>query len=118
MRIILGHSVWKTLKIISSFRVDTSENKNTDHWVKGTCTIMLIQITHETKHISLLLDSTISNALDFCSFYVFYCNLKEKDDIRRIIISKKGNIWEISIIIFIYQNCQPEGPLKQKIKLP
>ena len=53
---------------------------------------MLIQITHETKHISLLLDSTISNALDFCSFYVFYCNLKEKDDIRRIIISKKGNI--------------------------
>ena len=42
----------------------------------------------ETDHISLLRDSTMSNALNF-SFYSLYCNLKVKDHIRRIINSKK-----------------------------
>ena len=40
---------------------------------------------------SLLQDSTMSNVLIFC---LLYCNLKEKDHVRRIIKSqkKKGNI--------------------------
>ena len=47
---------------------------------------MSIQVTHEAGLIPLLCDSTMSNGLNFC-FYVFYCNLKEKDHIRRIINS-------------------------------
>ena len=35
----------------------------------------------------------MSNALNFWFFYVFYCNLKEKNHIRRIINGKKGNIY-------------------------
>ena len=35
----------------------------------------------------------MSNALKFWFFYVFYCNLKEKNHIRRIINGKKGNIY-------------------------
>ena len=43
---------------------------------------------------SLYSDSTMSNALNICCcFSVFYCNLKEKDQIRRIINSKKRNIY-------------------------
>ena len=41
---------------------------------------MSIQVTYETDHISLLRDSIMANALNFC-----YCNLKEKDHTRRII---------------------------------
>ena len=54
------------LIIILSFWVGTSKNKNTDHEVKETCTIMSIQVTYETDHISLLCDSAMSNALNFC----------------------------------------------------
>ena len=49
---------------------------------------MFIQVTYETDHILLPGDSTMSNTLNFC-FYVFYCNLKQKDQIRRIINGKK-----------------------------
>ena len=50
---------------------------------------MSTQVTEETNHISLLHDSTMSNALNFCCFfYVFYCNLK-KDHIKRNIHSKR-----------------------------
>ena len=49
---------------------------------------MSIQVIYETDHISLLRDSTVSNALNFC-FYLCYCNLKEKDHTRRIINNKK-----------------------------
>ena len=48
---------------------------------------MSIQVTYETDHISLLRDSIMSNALNFC-FYLCYCNLKEKDHTRRIINKK------------------------------
>ena len=53
-------------------------------------------------------------------FYVFYCNLKEKDHIRRIINSKKKrNICKSSvIIILIYRKLGSIGPVKQDIKLP
>ena len=62
---------------------------------------MSTHVTGEADHISLLCDSTMSGALNFC-FYVFFCNLKEKDHIRRNINSKKEMfICEISIIILI-----------------
>ena len=48
--------------------------------------------------------------------------LKEKEHIRRVINSKKKEIfiWEISIIIIIliYQKFPSLGPVQQKIKLP
>ena len=54
---------------------------------------MSTQITYEIDHVSLLQDSTISSALDFCFFFnVFYCNLKEKGQITRNINSKKRNV--------------------------
>ena len=74
--------------------VSTYKNKNTDHRVKETCTTMSIQVTYETYHMSLLHDSTMSNVLHFCFFMLFYCNLKEKDHIRRIIKSKNRNIYK------------------------
>ena len=78
--------------IILSFRVRTSKNKNIDHGVKETCAIMSTQVTYEIDHVSLLHDSTISSALNFC-FYVFCCNPKEKGDITRNINSKKRNLY-------------------------
>ena len=48
-----------------------------DNQVKENCAIRSKQVTCETDHISLLRESTKSNALNLC-FYVFYCNLKEK----------------------------------------
>ena len=78
---------------------------------------MLIQVTYETDHILLPGDSTMSNTLNFC-FYVFYCNLKQKDQIRRIINGKKKRICEINIIIIlICQKLRSVGPVQQKNKL-
>ena len=53
-------------------------------------------------------------------FYVFYCNLKEKDHIRRNVNSKKKELFtcEISIIILICKKLGLFGPVQQKIKLP
>ena len=53
-------------------------------------------------------------------FYVFYCNLKEKDHIKRNINSNKKEvfIYEISIIILICQKLGLAGSVQQKIKLP
>ena len=65
---------------------------------------MSIQVTYETYHISLLQD---------------YCNLKEKEHIRRIINSKKKiYMWNSIIIILIYWKLGLAGPVKRKIKLP
>ena len=92
----------------------TSKNKNTDHCLKEICAIMSIKVTYETDHISLLHDSTMPNALNFV-FYVFYCYLKDKDHIRRIIISKK-----IYIYIYFFEKSALwlVRPIQQKIKLP
>ena len=60
-----------------------SRNKNIDHGGKETCDC-------KSTHISLLHDSTMSNALNFV-FYLFYYNVKEKDHIKRKINSKKKN---------------------------
>ena len=75
---------------------------------------MSIQVTYETDHISLLRDSIMANALNFC-FYLCYCNLKEKDHTRRI-INKNIYIfiWEISIIIIlIYRKFGSVGAVQQ-----
>ena len=53
------------------------KNKNIDHGVKYTYAVTSTQATYEIDHVSLLQDSTISSALNFC-FYVFYCNLSEQ----------------------------------------
>ena len=59
--------------IILSFRVSTSKNKNADHRVKETCAI-----------------------------YVFYCNIKEKDHIRRNIDNKKKKcLYEKSALLLL-----------------
>ena len=50
-------------------------------------------------------------------FYLTYCQLKEKDDIRRKINSKKIFICGIGIIILICQNLVSDEPVQQKIKL-
>ena len=75
---------------------------------------MSIQLIYETDHNSLLRDSTMSNALNFC-FYLCYCNLKEKDHTRRIINNKKYIfISEISIIIIlIYRKFGSVGSVQQ-----
>ena len=46
--------------------VGISKNKNIDHRVKETCTIMSTQIAYEIHHISVLCHSTMSGALNFC----------------------------------------------------
>ena len=74
---------------IPSFRVGISKNKNIDQGIKETCSIMSAKVTYEIDHISLLRDSIISSVLIFCFFYVFYRNLKGKDNIQRNINSKK-----------------------------
>ena len=62
----VGWSVQKIIIIIIilSFRVGIS--KNIDHQVKETCAIVLTQVTYETDYISLLSDSTVSSAANFC----------------------------------------------------
>ena len=87
----MGGSIGKILIIILSFGVGTSKNKNTDHRVKETDDGMSIQVTHETDLIYLLRDSTMSNPLNYC--FSCYCDLKDNDHVRRIIISKKKNIY-------------------------
>ena len=75
------------------------------------------EVTYGNEYISLLRDSTLSNELNF-RFYLFYCNRKEKDNIRRKINSKK-NILETSIVInLIYRKLGLVGPVQEKIKLP
>ena len=54
-------------------------------------------------------------------FYVFYCNLKEKDHIRRNINSKKYEYLYVKSVLFIILICQKLGsigPVQQKTKLP
>ena len=90
-RIILGRLIGKII-IILSFRVDTSKNKNIDLVKKNTRAIRLTHVIYETDHVSLLQDSTISSAQNFC-FYVFYCNLKEKGQTTRNLSSKTKEIF-------------------------
>ena len=98
--------------IILSLRVGRSKNKNTDHQGKETC-------AYKKDHISLLCDSTMSSALNFCFLSVL---LQRK---RKRSYKKKNKYWkrkifiyEISIIILICQKLGSVEPVKQKIQLP
>ena len=101
--------------IILSFRVGISKNKNTDHQIEEICAIMSTQVTYETSNISLLCDSPMSRATNFC----LLCNLKEKDHVRRNInIVKKKEMFICGIIIILI--CKKLGLVRsdqQKIKL-
>ena len=92
VKIVSSHLIGKIIKLFRSFRVSTSKKKNDDHQVKESSAIRSIQIIYETNLISLLRGSTMSNALNFCFFYVFYFNPKEKKIIlEELQIAKKGN---------------------------
>ena len=96
-----------------------NNHKNIDHRVKETCAIISTQVTYEIDHISLLQNSTISSALNFC-FYVFYRNLKENNHIKRNTNSKKihvyiGNQYNI---IWVCRKLESAWPVQHKIKLP
>ena len=99
-RIISGGSVDKIIIIIVSFRVGKFKNKNIDHRVKETCAIMSTQVTYETDHIYILCHSTMSSALLF--FYVFYCDLKEKYNIRRNINCKKKKTLHVKSVLLLF----------------
>ena len=60
-RIIMGWLVGKIIMIILSFRVGTSENKNSDTRVKGTCAIMATQVTFLLHYIFFCVFRTYSN---------------------------------------------------------
>ena len=95
----MGGSIGKILIIILSFGVGTSKNKNTDHRVKETDDGMSIQVTHETDLIYLLRDSTMSNPLNYC--FSCYCDLKDNDHVRRIIISKKKKYLYVKSVLLL-----------------
>ena len=99
--------------IILNFRVDTSKNKNID-LVKETCAIRSTQVTHETDHVSLLQDSTISSALIFV-FYVFYCNLKRKRSNYNINSIKRTFLFRKSVfLLFWFVKLGSVGPCNKK----
>ena len=61
---------------------------------------MSTQVTYETDHVSLLCDSSISSALNFC-FLCVYCNQEQKDVIRRSVDSKKQKcLYVKSVLLF------------------
>ena len=62
---------------------------NYDRYIKKIKKISIITVTYESGRMSLLRDLTISSAQKFV-FYLFHCNLKEKDHIRRKINSEKN----------------------------
>ena len=68
----MGWLVSKIMIIILSFRVSTSENKNIDHGVKETWAIISTQVTYETEHMSLLFDSAVSGAPNFCFLFLYF----------------------------------------------
>ena len=54
-------------------------------------TNMSTQVTNESNHTYFPLDSKWAK---FLCFYLFYCNLKEKDPIRIKVNNKKKNLYE------------------------
>ena len=79
----MGQLVSKIKKIVLGYRVDISKNNNIGHRVTETCAIVSAQVKYENNHSSLLQDSTISSALNLF-YHVLYCNLEEKDHIKKI----------------------------------
>ena len=77
---------------------------------------MSTQVTYQSIHISTPRFNSVKYLIFV--FYLFCCNLKEKDHIRRKNRYKKIIICEISIIILIWPKLGLLRPLQQKIKLP
>ena len=50
---------------------------------------MSTQVTYEIDHISLLRDSKISSALNFCFWYVLLLSKRKKSHVKRNTNSKK-----------------------------
>ena len=67
--------------IILSFRTGISKNKK--YWSRLCMKAIVIHLHN----------STLSNVLKF-HFYLFHCNLKEKDHVRRNVNSKNKNIYK------------------------
>ena len=61
----MGQVVAKMITILS-FMVGTSKNKNLHYRVKEAFAIMSAQVTYDTDHITLLCDSTMASAPNFC----------------------------------------------------
>ena len=76
---------------------------------------MSTHVTYETNHIY---DSTMSSALNFC-FYVFFCNLKENNQIRRNINNKKKKYMRNHYYYYFdLLKLGLFGPVLQNINLP
>ena len=91
--------------IILCFRVSTSKNNNK----KKSIIEVIVKVT-----------TSLYSVIQRCKFvkFLFYCNLKEKDHVRKKRNSKK-NICEISIIIIlICRKLRSVWPVQQEIKLP
>ena len=90
----------KKLKILS-FRVGTSKSKNIGYRVKETCVIMSTQVNIKPT-------TTLYPVIQWCQvhkicvFYVFYCNLKEKDHVRRNINSKKKKCLYVKSVLLLF----------------
>ena len=78
----MGQSVDKIITIIIRLRVCTSKNKYIDPGGRETC-------DYERDLISLLCDSTMSNALNFC----FKCTLLK---LKRKINHKNKNVYMLN----------------------
>lgn len=76
---------------------------------------MPTQVTYESNHIFLFLDSMTPRVLNFFFFfYQFFCNLEEK-----LIVKEWLYIREISITVLRFAKNQARlGPYDKKIKLP
>ena len=81
--------------IFQSFRVGISKNKNIDHGVKK---LVLLLCPHKL-HMKPIQRCKVHQI--FVS-YVFYCNVKEKDHIRRNINSKKKKCLYVKSVLFLF----------------
>ena len=80
--------------IFQSFRVGISKNKNIDHGVKK-----LVLLCPHKLHMKPIQRCKVHQI--FVS-YVFYCNVKEKDHIRRNINSKKKKCLYVKSVLFLF----------------
>ena len=87
-----GRLIGEIIIIILRFRVGTSKNKNIDHRLKENCTICQhkLHMKRTTYLYSVIQQCQVHSSF---VFYVFYCNLKENDRIRKNTNGKKRNVY-------------------------
>ena len=98
----MGQLVGKIIIVILSFRVSISKNKNIDHRVKETCVISCQHKLHMKLTMSLFSVIQQCQVHEVFVFYVFYCNLKGKNDIRRNINNKKKCVYVKSVLLLLF----------------